>query len=136
MKHNRGFVLFIVLLFLFVLTVLVVSGSQNIILNHKMQNNTYDHFEVFTEAEFGWQQAVLALQGQTITLPDSPILLTVTTKIVSTDPCGNQTIDIQSVAKDTLSKVILNSRDIFARVPREKGCQKIPAHHILWWKEF
>lgn len=36
--QSHGYVLFIVLLFLFVLTLLAVSGGQNIILDNKMQN--------------------------------------------------------------------------------------------------
>ena len=132
---QHGFILFIVLLFLFVLTLIAVSGSQDIILENKMQNNMQNTSLVFARAELGLQQAVLAIEGDPISLPDSPISLNVTTKLISTDDCDNQTIDIYSTAKDTLSTVVLNSRNIFAKVPREKGCKKIPAHQILWWRE-
>src|SRR3990167_7288857 len=111
---ESGFVLFIVLLFLFVLTLIAVSGSQDIILENKMQNNMQNTSLVFARAELGLQQAVLAIEGDPISLPDSPISLNVTTKIINTDDCDNQTIDIYSTAKDTLSTVVLNSRNIFA----------------------
>ena len=131
---QHGFILFIVLLFLFVLTLIAVSGSQDIILENKMQNNMQNTSLVFARAELGLQQAVLAIEGDPISLPDSPISLNVTTKLISTDDCDNQTIDIYSTAKDTLSTVVLNSRNIFAKVPREKGCKKIPVHQTLWWE--
>ena len=131
---QHGFILFIVLLFLFVLTLIAVSGSQDIILENKMQNNMQNTSLVFARAELGLQQAVLAIEGDPISLPDSPISLNVTTKLISMDDCDNQTIDIYSTAKDTLSTVVLNSRNIFAKVPREKGCKKIPVHQTLWWE--
>ncbi len=132
--NERGFILFIVLLFLFVLTLFSVVGSQDIILENKMQNNMKNHFAVFARAELGLEQAVLTQEGDPIMLPDSPISLSVTTNTVATDDCGNQTIDIQSIAKNNVATTILNSRHIFAKVPKQKGCKKIPAHRILWWK--
>ena len=132
---ENGFVLFIVLLFLFVLTLLSVSGSQKMILENKMQNNMCEHAQVFARAELGMQQAVLAIEGDSISLPDSRIHLSVHTKIISTDHCGNQTIDIQSMANDYLSKVILNSRNIFASIPKQRRCKKIPKHRVVWWSE-
>lgn len=133
--QQNGFILFITLLFLFVLTLFAIAGSQDIILENKMQSNGQNHFAVFARAELGLEQAVLLLEGNPITLPDSSISLTVTTTAVATDDCGNQTIDIQSTAKNNVSTVVLNSRNIFAKVPRQKGCKKIPLHQIVWWKE-
>ena len=133
--HCNGFVLFITLIFLFVLTLIAISGSQDIILENKMQNAMQNNALVFSRAELGMQQAVLAIEGDPIVLPDSPISLNVLTKIISTDDCGNQTIDIQSTAKNLFSRVVLNSRNIFAKVPRQKGCKKIAKHQILWWRE-
>lgn len=135
-KNCAGFILFIVLLFLFVLTLLVVSGSQDIILDNKMQNNMHNNNLVFARAEFGMQQAISSIEGDSITIPDSSITLNIITKIVSIDDCGNQTIDIQSTAKNTFSTVVLNSRTIFAKVPRQKSCKKIPGFQRLWWREF
>lgn len=133
--YENGFVLFIVLLFLFILTLLAVSGSQNMILENKMQNNMQDHALVFARAELGMQQAVHAMEDDPISIPASSIKLKVQTKIISIDDCGNQTINIRSIAKDAFSTVILNSLDIFARVPRAKYCKKIPAHRVIWWRE-
>lgn len=132
---QSGFILLITLIFLFVLTLITISGSQDIILENKMQNAMQNNALVFARAELGMQQAVLAIEGDPIVLPDSPISLNVITKIISTDDCGNQTIDIQSTAKNLFSNVVLNSRNIFARVPKEKGCKKIPMHQTLWWKD-
>lgn len=132
---ESGFVLFIILLFLFVLTLLVVSGSQNMILENKMQDNMKEHALVLARSEWGLQQVVFAYEDDPISLPDSPIQLKVRTKIILTDGCGNQTIDIRSTAHDHSSTVILNSRDIFAREPKLSGCKKIPAHQVIWWNE-
>jgi len=131
---TNGFILFIVLLFLFVLTLLAVSGGEDIILDNKMQHNMQNDFSVFTRAQFGLQQEILALQGKSMSLPDSPISLNVTEKTMATDKCGNQTIDIQSTARNSFSTVILNSRTIFAKVPRVKKCKKIPKFQIVWWQ--
>lgn len=134
-SHSHGFILFIVLLFLFVITLLVVSGSQNIILDNKMQNSMQNHVAVFERAAFGMSQAVHAIEGDPITIPDSPISMHTDEKTIKTDRCGNQTIDIRSIAKNAFSTVVLNSRDIFARVHKEKNCKKTPAHRVVWWRE-
>jgi Tfp pilus assembly protein PilX len=133
--QNNGFVLFVVLIFLFVLTIISISGSQHLILENKMQHNLNDHAKVFSRAELGLQQAIFAIEGNTFSIPDSTILLKVKTKMISIDACGNQTINIKSIAKDAFSTVILNSLDIFGRVPRSKGCKKILLHRVIWWKE-
>ena len=132
MQHD-GYVLFVTLLFLFILTLIVVSGSQDLILENKMQSNMQNQLAVFSRAELGLRQAILAQEGDSISLPDSSIALTVTTNTISVDDCGNQTIDFQAIAKNAISTVVLNSRDIFAKVPRQKRCRKIPAHHNVWW---
>ncbi|MCX7124757.1 MAG: pilus assembly PilX N-terminal domain-containing protein [Gammaproteobacteria bacterium] len=133
--NERGFVLMITLLFIFVLTLLAISGSQDIILENKMQNNMQQELAVFAYAELGMQQQVLQLQGESMTLPNSSISLKTTSKIIDTDSCDNQTIDIQSIAQNSISTVVLNSRAIFAKVPRDKGCKKIPAYRVVWWSE-
>lgn len=133
--RQTGFVLFIVLIFLFVLTFITISSSQDIILENKMQNNMENSFAVFSRAELGMQQAVLAQEGDSIVLPDSPISLNVTTKLIAKDACDNKIIDIQSIAKNNVSTVVLNSRNIFAKVPRQTGCKKITKHQTLWWKD-
>lgn len=135
MKKQHGFVLFITLLFIFVLTLMVMSGGQIMILDTKMQNNTRHDFQVYVRAYNGMESIVHALEGDPIALPDSSISLNTTVKNIQTDACHNQTVDIQSMAQDQFSTVILNSRDIFAKVPREKGCEKIPIHQRVWWQE-
>lgn len=135
MKSQNGFVLLMVLLFLFVLTLLAVSGSQHIILENKMQNNLSNHALVFARAELGMQQAVLEIEGHPMSLPASSIQLKVRTKIMSTDDCDNPSIDIQSIAKNGFSTVVLNSRDLFAKAPKLSGCKKIPKYQVVWWKE-
>lgn len=129
-----GFTLMITLLFIFVFTILAVAGSQSIIIENKMQNNMQQELAVFARAELGLQQEILRLQGQAITLPDSDITLKTTTTLIDVDDCDNQTMDIQSIAYNHFSTIILNTRTIFAKVPREKHCKKIPLHHIVWWK--
>lgn len=133
--NERGFVLMITLLFIFVLTLLAISGSQDIILENKMQNNMQQELAVFAYAELGMQQQVLQLQGESMTLPNSSISLKTTSKIIDADSCNNQTIDIQSIAQNSISTVVLNNRTIFAKVPRDKGCKKIPAYRVVWWSE-
>ncbi|HLB56644.1 MAG TPA: hypothetical protein VJK30_04890 [Coxiellaceae bacterium] len=133
--YEPGFILFIVLIFLFVLTLTTISSSQDIILENKMQNNMENSFSVFARAELGMQQAVLAQENDPIVLPDSPISLNVTSTVIAKDSCDNKIIDMQSTAKNNVSTVVLNSRNIFAKVPRQKGCKKISKHQILWWRE-
>ena len=133
-NNNNGAVLIIVLVLLFVLTVMMVSNSQDVIANQKMQNAMQHDFAVFLRAKAGMQQAILLLQGESVDLPDSSIALQTSVKKIKTDRCGNQTVEIISVAQDDRDKVILNSRDIFAKVPHEKHCHNVPLHRCLWWK--
>jgi len=135
LKYHNGFVLMITLIFIFVMTILIIAGSQDIILENKMQNNSQQFLLVFDRAEWGMEQKILALQGHAMTLPDSSVSLRVNAKTIETDDCDNKMIDIQSNAKNSFSRVVLNSRGIFAKVPREKNCKKVPAYRMLWWTE-
>ena len=132
--RKGGFVLLIVLIFIFVITLLAVTSSENVILENKMQINYQKKSEVEVRAEQGLEQMVLATQGQSITLPTDEITLNTSHKIISIDTCGNQTIAFESTAQNTFAKVVLNSLDIFAKVPHEKGCAVIPTHQIIGWK--
>lgn len=135
MKKNQGAVLFLTLIFLFVLTLLVVDGSQDIILTDQMQKAMQNNAAVFAQAEWGMKQAIHSIMGDPIALPESPISVKTDIKIISIDECDNQTVSIRSVAKDSAATVVLNSLNIFAKVPKESGCKKIPEHHIVWWRE-
>ena len=132
---NQGYILITTLIVLFVLTLLVVSSSELGVMNQKMQNGWMQYNQVFERAEWGLAQLVANFQGKSFALPDSPILLTTSYTVLDTDGCGNQTVDLQSRAKNAFSTVILNSRDIFARVPTRKGCNSLPQHQIMWWRE-
>ncbi|MDP1573942.1 MAG: hypothetical protein Q8L78_03285 [Coxiellaceae bacterium] len=132
---NQGYVLITTLIVLFVLTLLVTGSSESHIVNQKMQNNWEQYNAVFHRAEWGLQQLVAGFGGGSISLPDSPITLTTSYTLLETDACGNKMLDLQSTAKNAFSTVILNSRDIFARVPALKGCSSIPRHQIIWWRE-
>lgn len=135
MKSQNGFVLFITLLFIFIITLIVMSAGQTMLLDTKMQNNAHHAFQVYARAYFGMQSVVHRLEGDPIVLPNSSISLDATVKNIQVDPCHNRIVEIQSIAHDQFLTVILNSRDIFAKVPREKGCQKIPIHQRIWWQE-
>lgn len=132
-RNENGAVLIIVLVFLFVLTVMMVSNSQDVIANQKMQNAMQHDDAIFLRAEAGMQQVILSLQGESVDLPDSPIALQTSVKKIKTDRCENQTVEITSIAQDDRDKVILNSRDIFAKVPVAKHCHKIPIYQCLWF---
>ena len=134
-RNENGAVLIIVLVFLFVLTVMMVSNAQDVIANQKMQNAMQHDYVVFLRAEAGMQQTILSLQGESVDLPDSLIALQTRIKKIKVDRCGNQTVEILSIAQDDRDKVILNSRDIFARVPVAKHCHKIPIYQCLWFRK-
>ncbi|PIZ04288.1 MAG: hypothetical protein COY58_04865 [Gammaproteobacteria bacterium CG_4_10_14_0_8_um_filter_38_16] len=130
-----GMVLLLTLIFLFVLTLIAVSDSDDVIINHKMQSAIHAHLLIFMRAEWGMQKIILAHEGIFIDLPDSPIMVHAQSTVIKTDRCGNQTILIQSIGTDHAEKVVLNSLHIFARVPKLKKCKKIQLHQCLWWRE-
>ena len=135
-KHSReqGYILLLTLIFLSVLLLLVMNASDNSILNRKMQTNSDHASSVFNRAQLGLMQMIMDHAGESISLPDASITLTTSETLVQTDACGNQTVDLQATADDGISTVVLNTRDIFAKVPREKNCAKIPWHQIIWWR--
>lgn len=133
-NKERGAILIVTLIFLFILTLIVVSDTTDFILNTKMQSAMQNHFLMFARAEAGVQEMVSAIMGAPITLPDSSISLNATAKIIKTDHCGNQIIFIQSIAQNHEKKIILNSLHIFARVPKLQECEQIAAHQIIWWE--
>lgn len=134
-KKQQGTILLMTLLFLFILTWIVARDANDAILESKMQNNMTNYAAVFRRAEEGMQKMVLTQEGKKINLPSSSIALSLSSTVISTDTCGNATIHIQSIAKNNGTTVVLNSLNIFAKVPRQKGCKKIPEHHIIYWKD-
>ena len=133
-RDQEGSVLVLVLIFLFVLTAIIVSDSQNLIINQKMQHAIKNDFLVLLRAEAGMQQAIFQSEGRSVHLTDSPIALKMQSKTITVDQCGDKTVEISAIAQDDFDKVVLNSRDIFARVPRGKNCPKIPLHRCVWWR--
>ena len=131
-RKQRGSVLMVVLIFLFVLTAIIASNSQCLIVNQKMQHAIQNEFLVLLRAEAGIQQTISQLEGRSFSLPASPITLNTRSQTIAIDQCGNKTVEITAVAEDDFGKVVLNSRDIFARVPREKNCPDIPLHRCVW----
>lgn len=134
-KKSNASTLMIVLLFLFVLTLITMAGSQHIILNYKMQSEMQHHLTVFMRAEEGMEQVILSLEGIKMTLPDSSISISTHEQKIKMDRCGNATFLIQSIAKDKDDKIVLSSEDIFAKHPRKKYCKKIPLHQCVWWSD-
>lgn len=134
-KSQQGFILIVVLIFLFVITLLAVSSSAHIIMDYKMQTQMQRKLVLFLRAEAGMQQVVLSEMGQTIVLPDSPISLKTSQKNINTDACGNTTVEIQSIAQSGNNHVMLNSEDIFAKVPSAPGCMTVPKHQCVWYIE-
>lgn len=133
---DRGFILFTVLLFLFVMTLLVLNATDDLILADKMEFSTKNNLTVFSHAEMGLEQVRLKLMGKEMILSPSNITLDTSAKILHIDACGNQTVAIQSIATNRFSKTVLNSIDIFARVPFTKNCKILPNHQcILWMKK-
>lgn len=132
---QTGFVLMVTLIFIFVMTFIIITGSENMILQYKMQSNMLNEMRVFAYAEFGLQKMIFTLQHKSLFLPSSSISLITSKKIISIDSCGNKTIDLHAVASNALSTVILNSRAIFAKVPPEVHCKILPAYRCVWWKK-
>lgn len=135
MGKTHGFILMMTLIFLFVLTLIAVSGNNDIILQNKMQSDAAIQGQVFAQAELGLQKKIFQLIGKSFSLPNSPIKLHVLTKKINVDACGNKTINISSVATYLFSTVNLNTLVRFAKVPRERYCKKVKAYQILWWRE-
>lgn len=129
-----GFILIATLIFLFVMTLLAMSGAETMIFEHNMQSQQQRELSVLLRADAGIQQVILTKLGDTIILPPSTIILSTNKKIVSTDACGNQTWDISATAQNANVRVVLNSEDIFAKVPVSPGCKIIPTHQVLWFK--
>lgn len=132
---TRGFVLIIVLFFLFVMTYVALSGAETIILSNKMQASTQQESALFYRALAGLKQMISVEEGVPVTLPYSSIDLKTSQKMLSQDHCGNQTVTMQSIAQRGNDSVILNSEDIFAKVPMIAGCPPLLRHRRLWLSE-
>ena len=134
-NKTRGFVLIIVLFFLFVMTCVVLSGAESIIISDKVQASMQQESALFYRALAGLQQMIGAEEGVMITLPHSPIDLKTSLTKLNQDNCGNQTVLMQSIAQLGNDTVILNSEDIFAKVPKIAQCPSLPRHQCLWLSE-
>lgn len=132
---DQGTILMTVLVVLSVLSFLVSTALQSVIMSLKMQNNWVEYNAVFARAELGLMQLRAQFQEQTLLLPYSSIVLKTDFKGVQIDVCGNKTVDFTATAVNPFSRVTLNSRDIFARVPRLKNCNAIPMHQVIWQYE-
>lgn len=134
MKKENGFILLVTLIFIFVITLIVMSGSEDIVLDEKMQNHFYRNFQLFLTAEWSVAEARSHFTGHPVAAPYSPFTVDTEPHLIQTDECGNQLVEMQTTASDAQSTVLLNSQDIFARVPIEKGCPVIPVHQTIWWQ--
>ena len=129
-----GSILIVTLLMVLVLSLLTMAASSDAILENKMKSGVRDDYLVTSVAENSLQKAVLSHEGVDIQLPDSSVTVSTQETNVKTDRCDNQTIDFLVTAQDDFSTVVLNSRDTFAKVPKEKNCAKVPIHRRIWWK--
>jgi len=134
MEKQQGAVLVTTLIFLFILTLLVMRSAAFLILQYKMQEAMELQSRVVERAEAGIIQIEQHWQNDDFTLSDSPITLTTSTQLESIDACGNRIFLIQSIARYQNQQVILNVRDRFAKVPRQKDCQPIPSCQRLVWQ--
>lgn len=124
----------VTLIFIFVITLMVMSGSDSIILDEKMQSHFYRDFQLFLTAEWDAVEAQSQFTGHPIAVPYSPFVADTQSHLIQTNQCGSQWVEMQTTASDSQSTVLLNSQDIFARVPIEKGCPVIPVHQTIWWQ--
>lgn len=135
MKNQTGVILVVTLLFLFVLTLLVMDATQEMILEYKMQAAMDLREHIFKRAQAGIVQMEWMLRHQDFPLPNSPIALQTKYNLEKTDVCSNPIVSMQSVATHQHQQVILNVRDIFAKVPVQKNCKPIPPCQRLTWQE-
>lgn len=133
-KKWNGFILLVTLIFIFVTTLILMSSSNSVILDEKMQRDFYRNFQLFLSAEWSRAATESVLIGNSMTIPNNTFHVLTKTNLIQVDECGNQLIEMQTTATDNQSTVLLNSQDIFARVPNEKGCSAMPVHQTIWWK--
>lgn len=135
MHNHKGGILPFVLIILFVMTLIAMTCSQNVIVQHKIQAAMQNDLRVFAYAELGLQYLESVLRQHPFVLPDTPIHLIVYKNLLHSDPCGNRTYLLQSIASYLGDQVTLQSQAIFARVPIAPHCQPIPEWQVVWWRE-
>ncbi len=135
LTSQSGYALFTTLVFIFVITLMIVSQSNNLITAKRSVADMQQYQQLFIRANDGVVQLEHKILGSAFDLSKTDISLQ--TKIISqkTDHCGNQIIDIKSYASKGYRKLILRVRDIFARVPVIKGCKPLPRFERIWWRE-
>ncbi len=132
--HSKGYILMFTLIMLLVLTALVSVGMQSAILSQKMENNWQFSSSVFMRAEMGLKQLLFSLQGKSFDLPVSSITLQTSYRVIASDACGNQTVDLIVTASNIFSSVRLQSEAVIAKFPALPNCPILPGYQILWWK--
>lgn len=133
MCQSKGFVLPVVLLIIFVASLVVIHETDSVILSIKSNVAMSSYQRLYFSAQSALFQAERFYMGQRVKL----LSKNVTLKIMQqhTDDCDNNHLVIRAVAQSARRRIILQSRDIFARVPVEKNCKRMPRFQRLWWQE-
>ena len=128
MKNQYGTVLIVTLIFLFVLTLLVSSTTEETILEAKMESLLELNQVILNTAESGVIQSECHLLNHHIELPDTFILLKTSIQLEKVDLNDNKTFLIQSLASYASHQVLLKVRDNLIKMPK-------PTLHRITWEE-
>ena len=139
MKYQTGYALLVTLIVVFVLTLIIVSQTDSVILGLRSVVGMKRYQQLFYCANDVLVQTEDQLLGKTSHLSTACIDFAIQQSIRITqqrvDPCGNKEIDIQASTQLHSQMLILQARDIFARVPVLKHCEALPRFQRVGWIE-
>ena len=133
MCQSKGFVLPVVLLIIFITSLVVIHETESVILSIKSNAAMSSYQRLYFSAQSALFKAEQFYTGQRDKLVSKNVILRIMRQHI--DDCGNNQLVIRAVAQSGRRRIILQSRDIFARVPVEKNCKRMPRFQRLWWQE-
>jgi len=122
-------------MFLFVITLIIASQADSIIMALHSVSGFKNHQQLFNSANDGLICKEQQLLGKSCVLVDTTVRVHVAIVCQHKDACGNKILDLKSVATGSTGKLILQVRDIFARVTSEMNCRLLPRFQRIWWQE-
>ena len=134
-KSQNGYMILLTLIFIFVMTLITISQINRVALVVKSVAALKTHELLYHYAEIGVMEVEQKMVGEYTVLPQSNIDVNMLVLNQMYDACGNKIVTIKSIVNGYHQKLILQVRDIFARVPIAKGCKQLPRIQRVWWRE-
>ncbi len=133
MKNEQGMILVMTLLFTFLLTLIVLSGIENSLLENKLSNHFLAQSVAFQAAEAGLVVAESNIRGEPMALPAMKASVYYATEFMSSDLCHKKHYQIHSTGRYQGIQVALSSEYDWLLESGNPSCRREVGGRRVFW---